>query len=170
MGLRPTKGHEDALWQIRLAGGSACPTSACQPASPTEPVIFPRGYWIVIELYRPIKKCLQSTPEIRSCRLNFKFLSIKFAPNMWSPPSRELLTRCAATAGPADIRAGPRTFANTMEPLDALTERLDYAVGIARHLEAVATTPALRAAYNAVQPRSAPSTPPCRSMSRSGMR
>jgi oligopeptidase A len=47
---------------------------------------------------------------------------------------------------------GPRTFSNTMEPLDALTERLDYAVGIARHLEAVATTPALRAAYNAVQP------------------
>jgi oligopeptidase A len=47
---------------------------------------------------------------------------------------------------------GPRTFGNTMEPLDALTERLDYAVGIARHLEAVATTPALRAAYNAVQP------------------
>ena len=28
MGLRPTKGHEDALWQIRLAGGSACPTGA----------------------------------------------------------------------------------------------------------------------------------------------
>ena len=28
MGLRPTKGHEDALWQIRLAGGSACPTLA----------------------------------------------------------------------------------------------------------------------------------------------
>ncbi len=26
MGLRPTKGHEDALWQIRLAGESACPT------------------------------------------------------------------------------------------------------------------------------------------------
>ena len=40
-----------------------------------------------------------------------------------------------------------------MEPLDALTEQLDYAMGIARHLEAVATTPELRAAYNAVQPR-----------------
>jgi len=46
----------------------------------------------------------------------------------------------------------PRTFANTMEPLDALTERLDYAMGITRHLEAVATTPDLRAAFNAVQP------------------
>ena len=28
MGLRPTKGDEAALWQIRLAGGSACPTLA----------------------------------------------------------------------------------------------------------------------------------------------
>jgi len=45
-----------------------------------------------------------------------------------------------------------RTFENTMERLDSLTERLDYAVGIVRHLEAVATTPELRAAYNAVQP------------------
>ena len=46
----------------------------------------------------------------------------------------------------------PRTYANTMEPLDALTERLDYAMGITRHLEAVVTTPELRAAFNAVQP------------------
>ena len=48
--------------------------------------------------------------------------------------------------------AGPRTFANTMEPLDKLGEHLDYAVGITRHLEGVATTAELRAAYNAVQP------------------
>ncbi|MBI3472777.1 MAG: M3 family metallopeptidase [Candidatus Solibacter usitatus] len=48
--------------------------------------------------------------------------------------------------------AGPRTFANTMAPFDALTERLDYAMGVVRHLEGVATYPELRAAYNAVQP------------------
>src|SRR5262249_17266693 len=47
--------------------------------------------------------------------------------------------------------AEPRTFANTMEHLDHLTERLDFAMGITRHLEAVATTPELRAAYNVVQ-------------------
>src|SRR5579864_9844147 len=45
-----------------------------------------------------------------------------------------------------------RTYDNTMGPLDLLTERLDYAIGIARHLEATATTPEMRAAYNAVQP------------------
>src|SRR5579863_1461207 len=48
---------------------------------------------------------------------------------------------------------GPRTFANTLQRLDHLTERLDYAMQIVRHLEAVATTPELRLAYNAVQPK-----------------
>ena len=47
----------------------------------------------------------------------------------------------------------PRDFANTMLVLDRLTERVEYAMGIVKHLEAVATTPELRAAYNAVQPQ-----------------
>ncbi len=37
--------------------------------------------------------------------------------------------------------------------LDTMTENLDYAMAVIRHLEAVATTPDLRAAYNAVQPK-----------------
>ncbi|HEY5069100.1 MAG TPA: M3 family metallopeptidase, partial [Candidatus Acidoferrum sp.] len=45
-----------------------------------------------------------------------------------------------------------RTFANTMVRLDHLTERLEYAMQIIRNLEALATTPELRAANNAVQP------------------
>jgi oligopeptidase A len=45
-----------------------------------------------------------------------------------------------------------RTFDNTMHPLDWLTEPLDYAMGVVRHLEAVATYPELRAAFNAAQP------------------
>ena len=48
--------------------------------------------------------------------------------------------------------AGGRTYGNTMERLDRLTESLDYAMGIVHHLEAVATYPELRAAHNAVQP------------------
>src|ERR1700745_287271 len=48
---------------------------------------------------------------------------------------------------------GPRTFANTMDRLDHLTERLEYAMQVTRNLEAVATTPELRSAYNAVQPQ-----------------
>ncbi len=44
------------------------------------------------------------------------------------------------------------TWENTLAALDRLTERLDYALEVVRHLESVATTPELRAAYNRVQP------------------
>jgi oligopeptidase A len=47
---------------------------------------------------------------------------------------------------------GARTFDNTMLALDALTERLDYAMAVVKHLESVATYPELRDAYNAVRP------------------
>src|SRR6202040_2282179 len=40
-----------------------------------------------------------------------------------------------------------------LHALDTMTEKLDYAMSVIRHLEAVATTPELRAAYNAVQPK-----------------
>jgi oligopeptidase A len=53
----------------------------------------------------------------------------------------------ALAAGPAE-----RTFENTMRALDTMTEPLDYAMSVVRHLESVATYPELRAAYNAVQP------------------
>jgi oligopeptidase A len=59
--------------------------------------------------------------------------------------TRERLDRITA-------EAGPRTYDNTMDRLDSLTDPLDYAMGIVRHLEAVATNPELRAAYNRVQP------------------
>ncbi len=39
-----------------------------------------------------------------------------------------------------------------MLALDALAERLEYAMAVARHLESVATTPEVRAAVNAVEP------------------
>ena len=47
---------------------------------------------------------------------------------------------------------GARTYAGTMAALDELTEPLDYAMGVVRHLESVATYPQLRAAFNAVEP------------------
>ncbi len=40
-----------------------------------------------------------------------------------------------------------------LHDLDTMTEPLDYAMNVVRHLESVATTPALRAAHNAVQPK-----------------
>jgi oligopeptidase A len=47
---------------------------------------------------------------------------------------------------------GIPTFHNSLLALDALTERLDHAMAVVRHLESVATSTELRAAYNAVEP------------------
>jgi oligopeptidase A len=45
----------------------------------------------------------------------------------------------------------PRTYRDVLLSLDRMTEPLDFAMSIVRHLESVTTTPQLRAAYNAVQ-------------------
>jgi oligopeptidase A len=69
------------------------------------------------------------------------------------PAIAELLGDARAELDRLIADPGLRTFANTMQRLDQLTERLEYAMQIVRNLEAVATTPELRAAYNAVQPQ-----------------
>ncbi len=48
---------------------------------------------------------------------------------------------------------GPRTFENTLLALEDVTERLEFAMSVVGHLEGVATYPALREAYNAIQPK-----------------
>jgi oligopeptidase A len=54
----------------------------------------------------------------------------------------------------AKLRASSeRTYASTLGVLDAATEELEHAMAVVGHLEATATTPALREAYNAVQPK-----------------
>ncbi len=60
---------------------------------------------------------------------------------------RQMQKRLADLGSP-DV---PRTYEDILLALDKMTEPLDFAVGIVRHLEAVATTPELRAAYNAIQ-------------------
>ena len=51
------------------------------------------------------------------------------------------------------IAEGERTYAGTLGAFEAATGRLERAIVVVGHLEAVATTPALRAAYNAAQPK-----------------
>jgi oligopeptidase A len=68
------------------------------------------------------------------------------------PAIGELLRDARARLEALAAAPGPRTFDNTMRSLDELTEPLDYAMEVIRHLEAVATTPELRTALNAVQP------------------
>ncbi len=68
------------------------------------------------------------------------------------PAAAELLRGAREHIDLLAASAEPRTFENTLMALDAATEQLDEAMAVIRHLEAVATYPELREAYNAVQP------------------
>jgi oligopeptidase A len=68
------------------------------------------------------------------------------------PAIAELLADARAKIEAIAADPAPRTYGNTLLALEKATERLDYAMGIVRHLEGVATYPELRAAYNAVEP------------------
>ena len=86
-------------------------------------------------------------------------LSIKFhipfdqvRPEHVEPGIRELLNRAQTNIDDIVKDESPRSFDNTMLMLENSTENLDYALGVVRHLESVATTPELRAAWNVVEP------------------
>jgi oligopeptidase A len=68
------------------------------------------------------------------------------------PAVRALLDESRARLDALVATSGPRTYENTLGALEAVTERLDRAMNVVSHLESAATTPALRAAYSAVQP------------------
>ena len=68
------------------------------------------------------------------------------------PACAELLRQARERLAAIYAEPGPRTYANTMVALDRFTDSLDWAMSVVRHLEAVATYPELRAAFNAVQP------------------
>ncbi|MBI2388740.1 MAG: M3 family metallopeptidase [Deltaproteobacteria bacterium] len=67
-------------------------------------------------------------------------------------PAADALLEDARARMRAVIVKTPRTWENTVAAFDVMTERLDDAMGLVGHLESVATEPALRDAYNAVQP------------------
>jgi oligopeptidase A len=69
------------------------------------------------------------------------------------PAVDELLMRARERLHSVKKLTGPRTYQNTAHALDEATEELEHAMGVIAHLEAVATTPELRNAYNAVQPK-----------------
>ncbi len=68
------------------------------------------------------------------------------------PGIRELLKQAQQHIDALAADDTPRSFANTMLALENSTENLDYALSVVRHLESVATTPELRAAWNVVEP------------------
>jgi oligopeptidase A len=85
----------------------------------------------------------------------FPIVFDKIQPEHVEPAITRLLGDAEARLAVFGSDPGPRTYANTMQRLDGLTEPLDLAMGIVRHLESVATTPALREAYNKVEPLTA---------------
>jgi len=69
-------------------------------------------------------------------------------------PAVDALLASSQEAVDAIVRAdGPRTYENTLSALENATEELELAMTVVGHLESVATTEALRAAYNAAQPK-----------------
>ncbi len=69
-------------------------------------------------------------------------------------PAADELLRDAQQAIDAIVAdAGPRTYESTLGALERATERLELAMTVVGHLESVATTDALRAAYNETRPK-----------------
>ena len=74
-------------------------------------------------------------------------------PDDVSPAVDDLLARARATLEAVATDARPATFATVVEPLDDVLDRIDRAWGAVSHLNAVVSTPALRAAYHANLPK-----------------
>ncbi len=68
------------------------------------------------------------------------------------PAIAELLDDAQKKLEALAAETAPRTFDNTLIALEKVTERLAYAMSVVSHIEAVATSPEMRVAYNAVQP------------------
>ena len=68
------------------------------------------------------------------------------------PAIAQLLKYSRARLDAVAFDPRPRDYRNTLGELDELTEPLDYAMTVVRHLEAVSTYPELREAHNAVEP------------------
>jgi len=69
------------------------------------------------------------------------------------PGVDELLAQAQARLDAIVQSAPPRTYANTLGALEEATEPLERAMTVIDHLESVATSEALRAAYNAARPK-----------------
>jgi oligopeptidase A len=75
----------------------------------------------------------------------------RIRPEHVEPAVAQLLAEARTAVQRIVAETAERTYANTLAPLDTATEALGRAMTVVGHLESVATTPELRAAYNAVQ-------------------
>jgi oligopeptidase A len=84
--------------------------------------------------------------------INFQIPFDRIRAEHVEPAIHELVADAQARLAAIAAETTPRTFENTMLAFDHMTERLDFAMSVVKHLESVATNPELRAAHNAVQP------------------
>src|SRR5450755_3383788 len=91
-------------------------------------------------------------PENPLLTVKFHIPFDRIRPEDIEPAIETLLSGCQKQIDLLAASVAPRTFLNTMAVLDTTTEGLEYAMGVVRHLESVATTPELRLVFNAVQP------------------
>ncbi len=68
------------------------------------------------------------------------------------PAVRAWLTEATAAIDIVAASPGPYTYQTTLAALERASEKLELVMSLVEHLEGVSTTPALRAAYNAVLP------------------
>jgi len=68
------------------------------------------------------------------------------------PAIERLLDNAKQALSALESSTAPRSYDNTLLALEQVTDALERAMGVVGHLESVATTPELRAAYNRVQP------------------
>jgi oligopeptidase A len=68
------------------------------------------------------------------------------------PAVRALLAEANAAVDAVAASPGPYTYDSTLGALERSSEKLEFTMSLIEHLESVATTPALREAYNAVLP------------------
>ncbi len=79
--------------------------------------------------------------------IQFRFPFDKVTPADIEPAIDELLAEATRALEQAVQSPDP------LSALDVMTEKLDFAMSVVRHLESVATTPEWRVAHNAVQPK-----------------
>jgi oligopeptidase A len=76
-----------------------------------------------------------------------------FSPSLVGPAIDELLTQARESVEAASRASTPATWEGFVAPLEDATERLSRAWGVVGHLNGVADTPELRAAYNENLPK-----------------
>ncbi|MEZ4453672.1 MAG: M3 family metallopeptidase [Nannocystaceae bacterium] len=92
-----------------------------------------------------------AAPESPLLRLAYEIPFDQITADQVEPSIHALLADARAQIEAIAGRPEPRTYDDLLGALESALEPLEVAITIVSHLESVATTPALRAAYNAVQ-------------------